>query len=41
MTDWVIPAINDFVNRVRHYVRVEDHQFEAIDKKVLEHLFDV
>jgi len=37
----VIPAIDDFVNRVRHHVRVEDHQFEAIDKKVLEHLFDV
>ena len=33
-------AINDFVNRVRHYMKVEDHQFEAIDKKALEHLFD-
>ena len=40
-TDAFNAAINDFVNRVRHYMKVEDHQFEAVDKKVLEHLFDL
>jgi len=34
-------AINDFVNRVRHYMHVEDHQFDAIDRKALEHLLDI
>jgi hypothetical protein len=34
-------AINDFVNRVRHYMHVEDHQFDAIDRKALEHLLDL
>lgn len=33
-------AINDFVNRVRHYMHVEDHEFDAVDKKALEHLLD-
>ncbi|KMO81453.1 hypothetical protein BST22_03705 [Mycolicibacterium chubuense] len=33
-------AINDFVNRVRHYMHVEDHEFDAIDKKALEHLLE-
>lgn len=33
-------AINDFVNRVRHYMKVEDHEFDAIDKKALEHLLE-
>ena len=33
-------AINDFVNRVRHYMHVEDHEFDAIDQKALQHLLD-
>ncbi|WP_422747599.1 hypothetical protein ACN27E_06610 [Mycobacterium sp. WMMD1722] len=33
-------AINDFVNRVRHYMHVEDHEFGTIDHKALEHLLD-
>ncbi|PRC49779.1 hypothetical protein C6A85_72980, partial [Mycobacterium sp. ITM-2017-0098] len=26
-------AINDFVNRVRHYMHVEDHDFDVLDRK--------
>lgn len=40
-TDAFNAAINDFVNRVRHYMHVEDHEFDAIDEKALEHLLDI
>lgn len=40
-TDAFNAAINDFVNRVRHYMHVEDHEFDAIDRKALEHLLDI
>lgn len=33
-------AINDFVNRVRHYMHVEDHDFEVLDRKALDSLLD-
>ena len=33
-------AINDFVNRVRHYMHVEDHDFGTIDQRALETLLD-
>ncbi|BBX16803.1 hypothetical protein CRI77_02570 [Mycolicibacterium duvalii] len=39
-TDAFNAAINDFVNRVRHYMKVEDHRFETVDKEALEHLLD-
>lgn len=31
-------AINDVVNRVRHYMHVEDHDFAAVDPKALDTL---
>ncbi len=31
-------AINDFVNRVRHYMKVEDHDFTVVDHKALDAL---
>ena len=34
-------AVNDFVNRVRHYMHVEDHDFVAIDHKALDALLDL
>ncbi len=40
-TDAFNSAINDFVNRVRHYMHVEDHEFDTLDKKALEHLLDL
>lgn len=39
-TDAFNAAINDFVNRVRHYMKVEDHEFETVDRNALEHLLD-
>jgi hypothetical protein len=40
-TDAFNSAINDFVNRVRHYMHVEDHEFGTLDKQALEHLLDL
>lgn len=31
-------AINDFVNRVRHHMHVEDHDFDVLDRKALDTL---
>lgn len=37
-TDAFNRAINDFVNRVRHYMKVEDHDFDVIDREALDNL---
>jgi hypothetical protein len=34
-------AINEFVNRVRHHMRVEDHDFDVVDRRALDSLFDL
>lgn len=39
-TDAFNASINDFVNRVRHYMHVEDHEFDTIDRATLEHLLE-
>ncbi|MDG4668952.1 hypothetical protein [Mycobacterium sp. 236(2023)] len=38
-TDAFNQSINDFVNRVRRYMHVEDHEFDPIDRKALDNLF--
>lgn len=39
-TDAFNHAINDFVNRVRHYMHVEDHDFDVLDRTALDSLLD-
>jgi hypothetical protein len=33
-------AINEFVNRARHHMQVEDHTFDVVDRKTLDTLMD-
>ncbi|QZT59431.1 hypothetical protein [Mycolicibacterium austroafricanum] len=39
-TDVFNASINDFVNRVRHYMHVEDHDFQVLDRRALDTLLD-